>query len=442
MAIAHVQSKGLDSGSASTANLAFTSNITAASLIIVAARIGDVGASMTSITDTRSNTYARAKQQHGGGETLEIWYAMNSSAGANTVTVNSSGTFSLRWIIHEYSGLHTTAALDQTASNTGASTAADSSNVTTTVADELLFCANCVSGGVTATQGTSYTKRVEIATKVASEDRIVSSTLTTSGSWSLSGSDTWNCGIATFKIAAAGGGTLTVAETDAITVGDLATLELNAFIAQTDALTLGEAVNPRLLVFMFETESVTVGDTLTLGLMHLPTVTDALTLGEVITLTLQIQLQSADSLTVGDTVLTNLVVQPSVTESVSLAETLVSRLVVMPGVIEALTLGETLTPAVFLLPTVSDGLTLGELVDPHLLMFIVGVESVSLGETVVVTAGVASLVQLSVVEPVTLGETLTLRTFLLPAVSDGVTVGDLVTLTLQNPSAESRQSYL
>jgi hypothetical protein len=120
--------------SAST-SLAYTSNNGAGNLLIAVFRYnGASAAPIASISDTAGNTWvsagARAFQGYAKGVSdsnfLEVWYAMNSIAGANTVTATmGSGTTggATHMGIAEFSGVATTNALvdyNFTGSTTGA----------------------------------------------------------------------------------------------------------------------------------------------------------------------------------------------------------------------------------------------------------------------------------------------------------------------------------
>ncbi|GEM_PF-1992698 len=153
---------------------AFTSNNTASNLIIAAISCETNTATSNTPTDTRSNTYTKATSISFAQGEVEIWYAKNITAGANTVSATcSSGLIHL--LIHEYSGLDTAAPLDQISSsvteNSGITPA-----VTTTVANELLF--GFMGSNLNPSVGGSYTQRIKDAFNiyVISEDMTVSAT--------------------------------------------------------------------------------------------------------------------------------------------------------------------------------------------------------------------------------------------------------------------------
>jgi hypothetical protein len=210
VAIAFVQSRSVDGGSVTSATLAYNSNVTAGSLLPHAVRIGANGRTIT-VTDDKSNTYNNAWSvlNDGQGNDIQVPYAMNAAAGATTVQVAISGAAAtIRFAIHEYSGIATTSALDQQTRQTyAASSSPDSGNVTITQADELLFgyVDNGTRSVATAfTQGASYNKREQLVVgttlAIGTEDRIVAATGTYSAPFSLTGgAESGGVGIATFK---------------------------------------------------------------------------------------------------------------------------------------------------------------------------------------------------------------------------------------------------
>lgn len=221
MAIAFVQSKSLDGGSATAASLGLTAAVSLASLLVVPVRVGANGRTIT-VADNKANTYSNLTVlSDGAGADANIFYAANAASGLTTVTLSISGAAAtLRFAAHEYSGIATSTPLDQNTRQTysvAAGGTADSGNVTTTQADELLFGYVEEADGATGfTAGTNYTKREELivatALKVGTEDRIVAATGTYSASAVLSSNTpSGTIWIATFKGAAAGGTAITAA---------------------------------------------------------------------------------------------------------------------------------------------------------------------------------------------------------------------------------------
>ena len=200
--IAYVQSTGGNT-TATSVDVSFVDTVTSGNLIVVAARIGTD--QTCTVSDSAGNTYTQQIDQKFTPVTddhLYIFYAANVTGGSLTITIDPSGTPSIRWTIHEYSGIATSSPVDQSTSlrdDLGLGTAVDSGNITTTQADELLFGAASVSGSKDFTPGADYTERQEIVQKISTEDRIVSSTLTDSADWTISANDTYGAAIVSFK---------------------------------------------------------------------------------------------------------------------------------------------------------------------------------------------------------------------------------------------------
>jgi hypothetical protein len=175
---------------------------TAGNLNIVAVGWNDTTSTVSSISDSKGNTYTLAiGPTTGTGLRQSIYYAKNIAAGSNTVTV----TFNQAaiWVdvrVLEYSGLSTTSPLDVTAGAAGTGTSASSGAATTTAANELIFGAGMTSTRFTAA-GTGFTARIITTTDAdLAEDRIVSST----GSYTAAApvtSSKWVMQMVTFKAA-------------------------------------------------------------------------------------------------------------------------------------------------------------------------------------------------------------------------------------------------
>lgn len=199
-AIAHVQSRGdgVCGGACGSTVEAYASDNSAGGLL-VACMVLDPAQTVSTVADSQGNSWQRAVQiAAGGGGTVDVWYAMDAAAGANTVTATYSASASYAALmIHEYSGAATSGALDvvasqnQTNPGTGANAVSSSAN-TTTVDGALIFgCTGEGAGTGTLSAGTSFTLRVNVFTDSPSEDRIqttagsVSATFTTTDATSL-----------------------------------------------------------------------------------------------------------------------------------------------------------------------------------------------------------------------------------------------------------------
>ena len=150
--------------SATTVTVTFTAAQTAGNLNVVVVGWNDTTHTVSSVTDSSSNTYVRAVGPTvGGGISQSIYYAKSiagAAANANTVTVTFSAAATAPDIrILEYSGLNTTAPLDVTAAASGSGTSVSSGSATTTSANELILGATTVSAA-TSGVGSGFTKRI------------------------------------------------------------------------------------------------------------------------------------------------------------------------------------------------------------------------------------------------------------------------------------------
>ena len=190
--------------------LAYPSNNGAGNLLVLAADNDGQGTGIASVSDTRGNTWARAVSQlwNFSFDWLELWYAPNSIAGANTVTVTWDLPTDLGLIIAEYGEIATSSPLDKTASAQSGdgvtSSPADSGNTaTTTQAFELQIAAvDCLSATETAANG--FTQRAILTNATSTVqlslwDKTVSSTGAYKAQTTLNPAVQWAAAIATFK---------------------------------------------------------------------------------------------------------------------------------------------------------------------------------------------------------------------------------------------------
>lgn len=207
MAISLVQTAAGGVSSGTSAPATWGSNTTTGNLIAVV--IAHAAGAVSSISDSQSNTYVQINTQTvSSAYVLDMWYAKNITGGTTpTVTAHLASSIQANIIVREYSGLDTSAPLDQNTINNGIGGTASSGNTsTTTQANELLI------GGLTSLAGTitvgsgygNLTSETFSGTTISGymEDQIVSSTgayaATFGGPASI-----WICGIATFIAAGA-----------------------------------------------------------------------------------------------------------------------------------------------------------------------------------------------------------------------------------------------
>lgn len=199
---AYVQSTNTGGGGSSTISATFVSNVAQGDLIVVGVAWNSTTVTVSSVADSLSNTYSSAVGPTTNatlGGSCQIFYAANTPAGANSVTVTFSGTISGGDLaIHEYSGIRLTSPLDVTAAATGNNTSPNSGSATTTQASELIFGWVFAANGPTVTAGSGFTKREDNQGRT-SEDETVSSAGSNSATFTLSSRQQWICQMATFK---------------------------------------------------------------------------------------------------------------------------------------------------------------------------------------------------------------------------------------------------
>ncbi|HKU20929.1 MAG TPA: IPT/TIG domain-containing protein, partial [Terriglobales bacterium] len=185
----------------STVSVTYPSSQTLGHLNIVVVGWNDTTSSITSVSDTRGNSYILAVgPTTASGARQSIYYAKNITGGSNTVTATfNQAAAAVDMRVLEYSGLSLTNPLDVTAAATGSSTTANSGVATTTAANELIFAADTIATG-TPGPGAGFTTR--IITKPDSdiaEDRIVSTAGAYSATAPVSPSGYWVMQMVTFK---------------------------------------------------------------------------------------------------------------------------------------------------------------------------------------------------------------------------------------------------
>jgi hypothetical protein len=141
MAISRVETvNGIFSGSTIVATLGTPT--TAGELVVLAIGIGNNGNIPTTITDNQGQTYtlvAEISGAFGGHFYCGIYYKENSAAGVTSVTVTPNGDVTGGVIASHYTGVATSASLDQKSSMTSVGLSPFASgNITTVNANDLL----------------------------------------------------------------------------------------------------------------------------------------------------------------------------------------------------------------------------------------------------------------------------------------------------------------
>ncbi len=183
--------------------VAYSNAQTAGNLNVVAVGWGDTTSAISSVTDTKGNTYTRAVgPTSNNGLQQAIYYAKNIAGGSNTVTVKFNQAAAYPDVrILEYSGLSSSSPLDVTAAGTGNGTSASSGTATTTSASELIFGAGTTAGiGYTAPGAGFTTRIINIYGSLAEDETVLAA-----GSYAATASNSggyWVMQMATFKASA------------------------------------------------------------------------------------------------------------------------------------------------------------------------------------------------------------------------------------------------
>ena len=203
--IAFVQVAKTTLGTAvSSVTINYTAAQNAGDLNVVIVGWEDATANVTSVTDTKGNTYALAvgPTRSPTHNSLALYYAKNiaaATAGANTVTVTFNTAAAGPDIrIAEYSGIDTASPLDASNGSTGTGTAVTTASMTTTFANELIVGGDQLANSTNAV-GTGFTQRVLTAHSHVLEDRIVTSTGSYAVSATQSAGGYWTMVGATFR---------------------------------------------------------------------------------------------------------------------------------------------------------------------------------------------------------------------------------------------------
>ena len=181
-----------------TVSVSYPGAQTLGDLNIVVVGWNDTTATVQSVKDSAGNTYSLAiGPTSATGLRQSIYYAANTAAGSNTVTVTFSQAAVYPDIrILEYKGLTT---LDVTAGAVGNSASASSGAATTTSANELIFGASTIAT-TTKAVGSGFTSRIITSPDSdIAEDKIVTAVGSNTATSTLNSAGPWVMQMATFK---------------------------------------------------------------------------------------------------------------------------------------------------------------------------------------------------------------------------------------------------
>ena len=207
--ITYMQGTYTNAASGNPATATYPGAQTAGDLNVVVIGWDDTISTISSVTDTKGNTYTLAvgPTQMAGDGTNAIYYAKNiagATAGTNTVKVTFNQTVSYPDLrIVEYSGADTVNPLDAKAVGTGSSATASSGALTTTSANDILVAGGYVYTFVSG-PGSGFTNRMYTPDGDDLEDELVPATGTYTATASLTASGGWVMQCVAFRPAAVG----------------------------------------------------------------------------------------------------------------------------------------------------------------------------------------------------------------------------------------------
>lgn len=192
-----------DSGT--TGTLAFPGACTPNSRLLLAARIASTPQSPT-VSDPTNGSWTKRLDLNTNGDTLAIFEVLNTASSALTVTLANSTSGTRRWVICEATNGTNVTTFDKASTGaTGTSTTATSDAITPAANDALLFMAADVSGAVDFTATGGLTEILEVVQKISTGFKVVATPASTTGAFTLSGSDVWGAGAIFINSTAAGG---------------------------------------------------------------------------------------------------------------------------------------------------------------------------------------------------------------------------------------------
>lgn len=221
MAIAFVGGVTASATSGSSVSGAFAATTVAGQLIVLSyADDSATTTTLTSITDSKGNTYVAADAFRVGAVTYRMFYCVLVGAGAShtiTATWSTAAAGRATLVGQYFNGFVGTPTLDQVTGTTGTSTTMNPGTTGTTIdANELVVVGGAhasTTSAFTAGAGMSNLGTVSVANaQIGQVSKIVSSTGAQSGTMTIAASRAWAGSIATFRDNTGGGGGPTVAQ--------------------------------------------------------------------------------------------------------------------------------------------------------------------------------------------------------------------------------------
>lgn len=181
-----VQGATVTGSNSTTTTTTLGSNTAAGNTILVTISWAATTGSVSSVTDTASNTYTKILNKSDTAHSSEIWYATNVAA-TNSVTVTTSTSIVHRMCVAEYTGAVTIAS---SASSTGTGTSPSSGNASTTNTYDTLIGYLKTDQALT-TEGSGYTTRVSSSGLCVIADDYLSASGSFSYSATIGASSAW-----------------------------------------------------------------------------------------------------------------------------------------------------------------------------------------------------------------------------------------------------------
>lgn len=213
-----VQKNQVDSGSTTSATLAYSGAVTAGNLLLAIIRYSSTANNLTSVSDNVNVgnwTVLTTQVESTGGETLYIAYKANTLGGTPTVTAAFSAAATVRWIIAEYGNIVSSNVVDSSLSqdNTTVTTSPSTPQITTATQNVTLVTALCSTNNTTGLTVTDnlFTSRAQVVgfssnIVVTLSDSDVTATGSYSETYTLNVADATATAIVAFKSPGGGGG--------------------------------------------------------------------------------------------------------------------------------------------------------------------------------------------------------------------------------------------
>jgi hypothetical protein len=209
MALAYVSGSFATGSNGDGSTRAYAANVAANTLLVCAIRIPSNTATVSGITDTLGNTWARARANPHSSQAMteELWWAYSASGGANTLTFDWSEVITAVTALMEFTGFTNGVTVDQTNENeTSGVSNHPAGSITTTVAESVIIAGFAVLNAFTvSSRETDYFAPGVVSGTHDVQYKISASTETTDGDMTTGTNETVASLIANFYTTVAGG---------------------------------------------------------------------------------------------------------------------------------------------------------------------------------------------------------------------------------------------